>query len=121
MKLTIIGSAFISMVVFSLSTIADAHGGCSWCWRWSKYRFRNFSRGFYFRETSHMRSFVKIKSSRNGEITLSFTDICKSCLSRKIFNGTDMSFNAIRKNKILAKIFEFAVYIEDLTLVLMFY
>ena len=33
------------------------------------------SRGFYFRETSHMRSFVKIKSSRNGEITLSFINI----------------------------------------------
>ena len=30
--------------------------------------------GFYFRETSHMRSFVKIKSSQNGESTLSFTD-----------------------------------------------
>ena len=29
----------------------------------------------YFRETSHMRSFVKIKSSRIGEITLSFSDI----------------------------------------------
>ena len=28
-----------------------------------------------------MQSFVKIKSSRNGEITLSFTDICKSCPS----------------------------------------
>ena len=29
-----------------------------------------------------MRSFVKIKSSRNGEITLSFTDKVKSCPSR---------------------------------------
>ena len=29
-----------------------------------------------------MQSFVKIKSSRNGEITLSITDICKSCASR---------------------------------------
>ena len=29
----------------------------------------------YFREISHMRSFVKIKSSRNEEIILSFTDI----------------------------------------------
>ena len=28
-----------------------------------------------------MRSFVKIKSMRNGEITLSFTDIGKSCPS----------------------------------------
>ena len=32
-----------------------------------------------------MRSFLKIKSSRNGEITLSFTDIGKSCPSRKFF------------------------------------
>ena len=30
-------------------------------------QIRIFSRGFYFREASHMRSFVKIKSSRNGE------------------------------------------------------
>ena len=40
-------------------------------------------RGFYFHETSHMRSFVKIKSLRNRDITLSFTDISKSCPSRK--------------------------------------
>ena len=38
---------------------------------------RKFSQGFNFCETSHI--FVKIKSSRNGEITLSFTDISKSC------------------------------------------
>ena len=30
-----------------------------------------------------MRSFVKIKSSRNGKIVLSFTDIGKSCPSRE--------------------------------------
>ena len=36
-----------------------------------------------FRVTSHMRSFVKIKSSRNAEITQSFTDIGKSCPSRE--------------------------------------
>ena len=41
-------------------------------------KFRKFSRGFYFCETSHMQSSMKIKSSRIGEITLSFTDICKS-------------------------------------------
>ena len=29
-------------------------------------KFRNFSRGFYFREASHVRNFVKMKSSRNG-------------------------------------------------------
>ena len=38
------------------------------------------SRGFYFRETSHVRSFVKIKLSQNGDTTLPFTDIGKSCL-----------------------------------------
>ena len=42
---------------------------------------QKFTRVFYFRETSHVRSFVKIKSSRNGEITLSFTDIGKACPS----------------------------------------
>ena len=36
---------------------------------------------FYFRETSHMRSLVKIKSSQNGEITPSFTDRVMSCPS----------------------------------------
>ena len=30
-----------------------------------------------------MRCFVKLKSSRNAEITLSFADICKSCPSRE--------------------------------------
>ena len=33
----------------------------------------------FFREATCMRSFVKIKSSRNGEIILSVTDIGKSC------------------------------------------
>ena len=32
-----------------------------------------------FAYTSHMRSFVKVKHSRNGETTLSFTDVGKSC------------------------------------------
>ena len=55
-----------------------------------------------------MRSFVKIKSSRNAEITLSFTNIGKSWPSR-IYIVTNMSFNAIRENKILAKISGFTV------------
>ena len=39
---------------------------------------------FYFRETSHMlRSFMKIKSTQIGEITLSFTDIGKSTSCRE--------------------------------------
>ena len=27
---------FIYMVVLYISTNTDAHGGCYWCWRWSK-------------------------------------------------------------------------------------
>ena len=33
----------------------------------------------YFRKTSLMRSFVKIKPSRNSVITLLFTDVGKPC------------------------------------------
>ena len=63
-----------------------------------------FSRNFAY----HMRSFVKIKSSRNGEITLPFTDIGKPCPSRD-FYVANMPFNAIRENEILAKISELTV------------
>ena len=51
-----------------------------------------------------MRSFVKtnFRSSRNGEITLCFTDVGKSCPSRD-FNVTNMSFNAIREHIILSQ------------------
>ena len=57
-----------------------------------------------------MRSFVKIKPSRNDKITLSFIDIGKSNLIlSQIFHITNMYFNAIRKNKILAKISECTV------------
>ena len=52
---------------------------------------------------------MKIKSSRNGEITLSFTDTGKSYLSQ-IFNVANTSFKAIGENKTLAKISEFTVY-----------
>ena len=55
-----------------------------------------------------MRSFVKIKPSRFGDITLSFTDIGKSCPVRD-FYVANVSFNIIRENKILAKISEFTV------------
>ena len=52
-----------------------------------------------------MRSFVKIKSSRNAEITLSFTDLCKSCpISSQI-----CLFNAIRENKVIEKKIGFTV------------
>ena len=67
----------------------------------------------YFRETSRMRSFAKIEPSRTGEITLLFTDVgtffCKSRQSRGILNVANMSLNAIRENKIIAKISEFTV------------
>ena len=57
-----------------------------------------------------MRSFAKIKPSRNLEITLSFTDIGKSCPSRDFLTLQICLLNAIRENKILAEISEFTVY-----------
>ena len=57
-----------------------------------------------------MRSFVKIKPSRIGDITLSFTDIGKSCTVH-VFYVANVSLNAIRENKILRKISEFTMYI----------
>ena len=56
-----------------------------------------------------MRSFVKIKPSQNGKNTMSFIDIGKSCLNRDFFYITNVSFNVIRENKILAKISESTV------------
>ena len=57
-----------------------------------------------------MRSFVKINPSRNDKITLSFIDIGISCLSREFFTSL-ICLDAIRENKILAKISESTVYV----------
>ena len=51
----------------------------------------------YFRKIlrMRMRSFVKVKHSRNGEITLSITDVDKSCLicvACLIFNVANIPF-----------------------------
>ena len=46
-----------------------------------------------------MQSFVNLKPSPNGETTLSFTDVGKSCHCPEFFSVANMSFNAIRKNK----------------------
>ena len=43
-------------------------------------KFRNVRKGFIFVEL-RMQSFVNLKSSRNGEITLPFTDVGISCSS----------------------------------------
>ena len=56
-----------------------------------------------------MQSFAKVESSRNGIITLSFTELGKSCLGRE-FRTSPICFNTIRENKILAKISEFTVH-----------
>ena len=58
---------------------------------------------------SRMRSLVKLKPSWSGEITLPLTYIGKSWLCRDFFNVANMSFNNIRENEILAKIFEFTI------------
>ena len=56
-----------------------------------------------------MQNFFKIKSLQNGKITLSFTDIGKSCLRREFLTSQICLFNAIDENKTLAKISEFTV------------
>ena len=65
--------------------------------------YLKFSQGFYFYETSQMRSFVKIKSSRNGEILLSFTNAGKSCPSCEFLMWQ------ICLLMVFAKIFKFTV------------
>ena len=60
-----------------------------------------------------MRSLVKIRSLKNGKITLSFTDAGKSCPSCEFLVSPIMSFNAICENKILAKISRFTVIIGE--------
>ena len=60
-----------------------------------------------------MRSFVKIKCSQNGEITLSFTDIVKSCSSCKCLGSQICYLTLFPKNKILAKISGFTILISD--------
>ena len=55
-----------------------------------------------------MRSFVKMKPLRIGDITLSFTDIGKACPVYDFLRRTCV-FYVIREYKILAKISEFTV------------
>ena len=55
-----------------------------------------------------MRSFVKTKSARNGIITLSYTDECKSCHSKPLESESQLqqttnfatSFPIFEKNKV---------------------
>ena len=61
-----------------------------------------FARVLFYRNFAYAK-FVKIKSSQNAKITLSFTDIGKSCPYREFLTWQ------ICENKILAKIFEFTV------------
>ena len=60
-----------------------------------------------------MRSFTKIRPSRNGKITLSFIDnyTGKSCLSSEFFTSLIclLMLFGVRENKILAKISESTV------------
>ena len=52
-----------------------------------------------FRETSHMRSFLRIEPSRNGGITMSFTDEGKSCPSRDFLTPL-LCLDGFREKKI---------------------
>ena len=73
-------------------------------------KIRKFSRGLNFHETSQKSR--ENKTLAKWQTTLSFIDICKPCLNRELFTSLDknMSFNAIRENKILAKISESTVH-----------
>ena len=52
-----------------------------------------------------------MKPSRNGEIVLPFTDVGKSCTSCKfLLLQINMSFNAIRENRVLKIFFEFSTF-----------
>ena len=50
---------------------------------------------------SQMQSFVKIKPSQNGEITLSFTNIGKSCPSREFLMSQMCLLTLFTKTKLL--------------------
>ena len=56
-----------------LEVDVSPQGSASWGITYCK--IGNFRESFLFRETSNMQSFLKLKSSRNGEIILSFIDI----------------------------------------------
>ena len=56
-----------------------------------------------------MQSFAQTKSSRNGKITLSITDIGKSCTSCEFLAPEECLLTLFAKNKILAKISRFTV------------
>ena len=68
-----------------------------------------------------MRSFLKMKSSRNGQIILSFTDednhvkVANFYVANISFNA-NMYFYAIRKNIILTKNSEFTVPVYSMHL-----
>ena len=64
---------------------------------------------------SHMRSFVKIKSSQNGKITLLATDIGQSYPSREIFWSQVCLLTLFTKIKFSRKISGFTVPISKAT------
>ena len=57
-----------------------------------------------------MQSFVKTKPWRNGEITMSFTDIGKSCLTCEFLSSQLCLLMLFAKIKVSRKTSEFTVY-----------
>ena len=58
-----------------------------------------------------MQSFAKLKLSRNGKITLSFTDIRNiSCTSREVLTSKICLLMLFAKTKIIATVSEFTVH-----------
>ena len=61
-----------------------------------------------------MRSFVKIKPSRNGDITLSFTDLGKSCTVHNFFTSQACLLTLVANIKFSEKFPNFQYLPRDL-------
>ena len=84
-------------------------------------KFGNFHRGFIFREISHMRSFVKVKSLQNGETIRSFTDLGKSCPSREFSTSQICLSTLFAKIKSSQKFRIYSNHIDSLYAVFFFF
>ena len=63
------------------------------------------ARVLFSRNFADMRSFVKIKPQRKGEITLSLTDVGKPCTSRVFFSTSQICLPTLFVQKKSRKIF----------------
>ena len=72
----------------------------------------NFAK-FYFRETSHLRSFAKIKHCKIMVKSLSFTDVGKPGSSREFLMSQICLLMLFLENEVLANCFEFIYCLQN--------